>query len=274
MATFRPQAAESSVSLFKTILYSIIQPVLLGLIVLFAFGLLGATLLAAFGVMPWLEVPVTINGAAFEAAGMWAQIGFTVLVLALCAFVPTNGRVMQLEHSHRKFHLTMNDIVHAYHTAHAADRQGAFSLSHEFDAVRERIAYLREHPDLQSMEPEILEAAAQMSTVSRDLADTYSDERVNRAREFLRQRQQELEDFKDRIDTAKILTEEMRQWVQAVEIDEAVAQSQVNRLKADLNDILPELDLGLAELEARRGKTRTDPERPDNVVGIAKTAAE
>ncbi len=274
MATFRPQPAESSFSLVKSILYNVVQPVLLACALLFALSLVIATTLAALGVIPWLDIPVAFDGTPVENAGMWAQIGLTALVVALCAFLPANGRVMRLEHSHRKFQLSMNDIVHAYNVAHAADREGTFRMSHEFDAVRERIAFLRDHPDLQALEPEILEAAAQMSTVSRELADTYSETRVNRAREFLRQRQEELEEFKDRIDTAKILTEEMRQWVQAVEIEEAVAQSQVNRLKADLNDILPELDLGLAELEARRGKAQPDAERPGNVVGMAKTAAE
>ena len=51
------------------------------------------------------------------------------------------------------------------------------------------------HPDLGALEPEILELAAQMSRISQDLAETYSDEKVDRARTFLQQRQQEIDTF-------------------------------------------------------------------------------
>ena len=48
---------------------------------------------------------------------------------------------------------------------------------------RERLVWLRRHPDLGSAEPEILELAAQMSHESRTLAQTFSTERVERCRE-------------------------------------------------------------------------------------------
>jgi len=37
----------------------------------------------------------------------------------------------------------------------------------EFDAVRERLAYLRDHPDLSRLEPEVLEVAAHGYSLSR-----------------------------------------------------------------------------------------------------------
>jgi hypothetical protein len=69
--------------------------------------------------------------------------------------------------------------------------KGAFTLSSEFDQVRERIDYLREHPDLRLLEADILTLAAQMSQQSHRLAEIYADERVARAKDFLAQRQQE-----------------------------------------------------------------------------------
>ena len=87
---------------------------------------------------------------------------------------------------------TLTDITRAYGAVHAADRGDAFRFSTEFDAVRERLAYLRDHPDLSSLEPALLEVAAQMSHISKELAEVYSDERVNRARSFLEQRQYEV----------------------------------------------------------------------------------
>ena len=60
--------------------------------------------------------------------------------------------------------------------------------------ARERIDYLRQHPDLKLLEADILTLAAQMSQQSHRLAEIYNDERVTRAKDFLQQRQREAED--------------------------------------------------------------------------------
>lgn len=264
------QAKAGSAGTASLIVTKIIQPVTIGLILLCTLALCALVGLAAFGVMPWPELPLAWNGAPVADAGMWGLIALTLLFLSLCAFIPMSSRVMALERAHRDFRISMHDVAHAYYTAHAADRAGAFRLSSEFDAVRERLAFLRQHPDLGELEPEILEAAAQMSQVSKELAETYSDEKIERARTFLRQRQEELEQFNDRISTAKALTRDLRHWVDAVELEESIARSQIDRLTAELNDILPELNLGVnAALGKEAGAGR-------NVVGLntTKSAAE
>jgi hypothetical protein len=174
---------------------------------------------------------------------MGVQIGVTALAAALVFFLPTNARIMALETSHRRFHIGMQDVARAYQLAHAADRDGVFTLSSEFDSIRERLAFLRDHPDLAELEPSVLEVAAQMSHVSRELADLYSTRNVARARDFLIQRQQEIEEFERRISEAKAVADEIRRWAGRVEIDEAVAWSQLERLAEDLRRILPELDM-------------------------------
>ncbi len=204
--------------------------------------LTGATALAAMGVLPWLEMQASVGGTTYDNAGQIAQIGLTSLAVLLCFFLPANFRVMALENSHRKFHLSMQDVANAYATTHAADRAGMFSIKTEFDAVRERLAYMREHPDLETLEPQILEMAAQMSFVSRDLAEVYSDDKVDRARTFLRQREQEVKTFNQRIDQAKGVIQSLKNWSQDVETDESIAQSQLARLREELHEILPELD--------------------------------
>ncbi|WP_261397873.1 DNA repair protein [Maritimibacter alkaliphilus] len=219
------------------------------------------TLSAVAGWLPWLQIDAAFGETALPAAGQSVQIGLTLVLLALAAYAPLHGRVMRLEGSHRRFHMSMEDVARAYHAAHAADRTGTFRLSSQFDEVRDRIAFLRDHPDLGGLEPGILESAAQMSQVSHELAETYSDEKVERARTFLRQRQEEVALFNERLDQAKIAMQEIRGWRDAVEMEEAVAESQLNRLKAELNDLLPELQMGMAGLE-----------RPGNVVGMAKAA--
>ena len=209
--------------------------------VLAALALLGATALAAAGVLPWLDMQLSFGGTVYANAGIAVQSGVTVLMVLLCFYLPTNARVMALENSHRRFHLGMSDVAQAYATAHAADRAGMFQIQSEFDAVRERLTYMREHPDLETMEPQIMEVAAQMSFISRELADIYSDDKVERARAFLKQRQQEVELFNRRIDNAKAVTRRLKQWAQDVEMEESIAVSQLDRMREDLRDILPEL---------------------------------
>ena len=252
-------------------------------------GAFGYTLACVFGAAPWLEMTATFGGIAYPQAGQVVQIAVTALLLGLCVFLPANARIMALETSHRRFHIGMEDVARAYRASHAADREGVFKLKSEFDSVRERMAYLRDHPDLAELEPSVLEIASQMSHISRDLADTYSDRSIARARDFLVQRQQEIEDFNTRLDAAKATAAEMRVWIDKVELEETVAQAQLSRLQAELADILPELygRDAPATLPARKVASLREvsdqwdepPEFPDNdnnriVALLARRAAE
>jgi hypothetical protein len=224
------------------LLQGAMQRVALALCAALAAALTGYTIACAASLAPWLVLPLTFGNTVYPDAGMGVQIGITALAAALVFFLPTNARVMALETSHRRFHIGMQDVARAYHVAHAADREGVFTLSSEFDSIRERLAFLRDHPDLAELEPSVLEVAAQMSHVSRELADLYSTRNVARARDFLIQRQQEIEEFERRIGEAKAVADEIRRWAGRVEIDESVAWSQLERLAEDLRLILPELD--------------------------------
>lgn len=204
-----------------------------------------ATSLSALGIWPWLSMQAGFGDATVVDAGAFIQIGFTCLILMLAFYLPSSARMLALENSHRKFSLNMRDIVDAYQTAHAADRSDMFFLGSEFDAVRERMSFLRNHPDLQALEPEILEIAAQMSRVSQELAETYSDARVSRARMFLQQRQEEIELFQDRIGDAQTILHELRQWTRDIEVEESIARSQLSRLRDELFELLPELSAQL-----------------------------
>lgn len=210
-------------------------------IVLTALALAAYSIACAFGYADWLILPLQFGNVLVPGAGMMVQSGITGLFLLLCFFLPTNARVMALENSHRRFHIGMQDVARAYHTAHTADRAGLFTLSSEFDSIRERIAFLREHPDLVELEAPLLEVAAQMSHISRELAQVYSDRNVVRARDFLIARQQEIEDFNTRLDGAKGLLAELRPWLDRIEIDEQIARAQLERLCDELVQILPEI---------------------------------
>jgi predicted nucleic acid-binding Zn-ribbon protein len=162
-------------------------------------------------------------------------------MLALVFYLPTHLRVGRLERSHRSFAVGMEDVARAYRIAHAADRTGVFALSAEFESMRARFDHLRQHPDLGALEPELLHLAAEMSFLSRDLARTYSDEKVGRARLFLKQRQEEAHDLSDRIAAARRTCDELRRWLTDVEAEERTSHQQLRRLEADLREILPTL---------------------------------
>lgn len=218
-----------------------VQSLMQGLVVLVALMLVGATLAAAFGALPWPQIALFFGGWPLPQAGMWLQLGLTGLFVALTFYLPANLRMARLERSHRSFAMGMEDVSQAYRMAHAADRAGVFSLSGEFDAMRARLEHLRQHPDLAHLEPELLQLAAQMSLETRDLARAYNDDKVARARMFLKQRQEEAHALTDRLAIARRTCEELRRWLTDIETEERQAQVQIRRLEADLKEILPTL---------------------------------
>ena len=151
--------------------------------------ILCATIAASFGMLPWIKVNLRWNGQTIPNAGMFVQIGITILAVGICFFLPSNSRIIELENSHRQFSIGMNNVSRAYGAVRAADRGDAFRLSNKFDSVRERLVYLRDHPELSSLEPAVLEVAAQMPHISKELAEVYSNDRVARARGFLEHHQ-------------------------------------------------------------------------------------
>lgn len=219
----------------------------MGLILLIGLSAIILTVCSAFGLLPWLTFTATFGEVSYPEAGMVTQIVLTIILASLFFFMPSAGRIMSLERSHRKFHMTMEDVARAYHMCHTADRAGVFTLSSEFDAVRERLSYLREHPDLDNLEPQVLELAAQMSQQSRELADVYSDEKVTRAKMFLRQRQEEVERQQSLIVEAHHALRDIRKWSQQVELEESVVASQLSQLEEQLEATLPALGYTLGK---------------------------
>ena len=83
--------------------------------------------------------------------------------------------------------------------------------------------------------------AAQMSHESRELAEVYSTERVDRARQFLRQRQEEADQMRQRVQEVYAVCRELRPWLERVEIEEDIARSEVTRLMEELQPLLEAL---------------------------------
>ncbi|OCX67230.1 hypothetical protein BFP70_03000 [Thioclava sp. SK-1] len=221
---------------------------------------IGAFLASAVGLMPWLEIAARFGENTVPYAGAWLQGGAAALGLILALYLPAHERVARLERSHRSFHLGMKDVAHAYRIAHESDRRGVFTLSGEFDAMRERLTHLRKHPDLAGLEPELLELATQMSLQSRELSAVYSDQHVTRAREFLAHRQAEAERVNDQISAARRTCAELRHWLTDVETEERLVAQQYRMLERDLEEILPGLGYEMEEI--------APPPGPDNVVAL------
>lgn len=224
-------------------------------------GIVGYTAACLLGFAPWFAFEAQFGETVYSDAGLYAQGGLTALALALCFYLPGNARIMALETSHRSFTMGMQDVARAYTVSHAQDRESNYKIASEFDSIRARMAFLRDHPDLTELEPSVLEVASQMSHVSSELADLYSDAKVARARDFLFQRQQEIAQFNDRLERAKLVATDMRRWMHQVEMDESVAQAQLDRLRDELFDVLPEV-------------APEQPEKDDVVVPITQQAAE
>jgi hypothetical protein len=217
------------------------QTTTIALIAGLAVAITGFTIASATGLVPWLTVPMTLGDVALPNAGLYIQITLCALLIGLAFTIPSALRIMQLERTHRDFNISMEDISAAYRASHAADRAGVFNMSREFDSVRARIKHLREHPNLGSLEAGILETAAQMSYESRDLASVYSDDKVERARTFLEQRQQESAEMLENIKHAKDIVDELTEWEANVDADEATVATQMDRLEKQLATILPAL---------------------------------
>ncbi len=226
------------------ILQTSAQVVVVGL----TLALVAASLAAAVGLMPWPQIALFFGGQALPQAGMWLQLGLTALLVMLTFYLPANTRMARLERSHRSFAIGMSDVSHAYRQAHAADRAGVFALSGEFESTRARMEHLRKHPDFQHLEPELLQLAAQMSVETRDLARAYSDDKVARAKDFLRQRQQEVDALAERLRMARGICDDLRRWLTDINAEEAKAQTQIRLLERDLRDVLPQLGYDFDEV--------------------------
>jgi hypothetical protein len=222
-------------------LRNIVQLATQGLLITLALGAVIATTLSAFGMIPWLSLNLVSAAGESLYIGVWVQSLGTALLVGLCAFLPGVHHMQRLERSHRNFKLSMDDVAKAYQISHAADRTDTFALSSEFEDMRNRLDRMRRHPDLGHLEPEILELAAQMSHMTRDLALVYSEPKVTRAKDFLRHRQEELDVFNENLSLALRVTQDLKRWQNDVEASELQANRQMDRLEKDLKEILPQL---------------------------------
>ncbi len=238
---------------FQAWVWRFIRPLQIAAMLIFALGILATSILSTaslFGVSLLPELYLQSASGARIDVTTWLLIGTLALCVLLLAFMPANFRLLALENSHRTFRMRMEDVARAYWACHEADRSGLFQMASEFDAVRERFVFLRDHPDLGQLEPDVLDVAAQMSRTSEELASIYSNEKVSRAQSFLSERRFEAEKMEARIEAALDTTRSLRRLVDEVEMEESVAQSRLQQLRSELDRLLPKLNLAPTQLAA------------------------
>ena len=120
--------------------------------------------------------------------------------------------------------------------------------------MRERIEYLRDHPDLKLLEADVLTLAAQMSQQSHRLAEIYSDERVARAKDFLAAAPEGGRGAAGPIVEALAICREITRWSRQVELEEAMVASQLQALDEQLQAVLPALGYKLDGTEEDRAR--------------------
>jgi len=219
----------------------VLQGIVAGALVVSGLGLAAWTALGAAGNVPMLSVPAVVGVNPVDA-GPLLQIGAAVALLAIVALLPGLARVRRLEAAHRSFRVGMEDVSRAYWAAHAADRAGLFALGREFDAVRERLEFLKRHPDLGAHEPELLELAAQMSTEARELAAIYSDEKVARAETMLAERRMEVERLTGLVERAHSVTRDLWRALDEVTLEEDMAKARIDRLREEIGELWDEIE--------------------------------
>jgi hypothetical protein len=230
--------------------------------ILLAVGFSIDTVLDATGQLPWKHLTDPIDSYIVKDNGIILQISICLFLVLAALLLSTLSRLARLERLQKTSALSLPDIATAYRLSHAADRKGAFALVGEFDQMRLRMDHLRNHPDLQDLQDDLLMIAAQMSMQTRDLARIYSDENVNGATDFLHQRQLDVQALSDQLTIARTTCDELRACTTTIDADDDQIRQHIEQLEHELKDILP--SLGFSPIAARP--------RHGNVVALQKAA--
>jgi hypothetical protein len=231
-------------------------------VILLAAGFSIDTVLDASGQLHWQQLMHPIERYVVNDNGIVLQISICLFLVLAALLLSTLSRLARLERLQKTSALSLPDIATAYRLSHAADRKGAFALVGEFDQMRLRMDHLRNHPDLQDLQDDLLQIAAQMSMQTRDLARIYSDENVKGATDFLRQRQLDVQALSDQLTIARTTCDELLACSNTVDADDDQIRQHIEQLEHELKDILP--SLGFSPIAARP--------RHGNVVALQKAA--
>jgi hypothetical protein len=73
---------------FAFLVQYLMQRLALFVFAIAALALVCATVGAAFGTLPWIQMNLRLDGLTVPNAGMFVQIGLTILAVGICFFLP------------------------------------------------------------------------------------------------------------------------------------------------------------------------------------------
>jgi len=216
------------------------------------FWLVITTLIAIAGLAWWWLALIKLGHTiAPEVIITGIDRGETVVLLLaiMCSCFPAamwaGGQPLKRAELEHAFRVKMDDVVRAYYAAHAADRSGVFKLTGEFDAMRERMEWLSDHPELQALTPDLRLLGAQMSIVTRDLARRYSDEVVQEVDDLLTHSERDCDQFEEQVNRSLEAQAAIRTRVQKLDLRYATAYSQDSAVTEAIEQELEPLGLKL-----------------------------
>ncbi|MCB6176829.1 hypothetical protein LHP98_01640 [Rhodobacter sp. Har01] len=155
---------------------------------LFTLGLLVATGLALIGTLPWLMLTPQTAAGPEASAGMWLQLGLTLMAVALAYGLSAHLRMARLETGQRSFAVAIEDVIRARRMRPDGERAALFAHAPGPDA-----------------DPR---------------GDHRIDPRTVRARVFLQRQQAAVESLAEELDQAQRTCDDLRQRLDEIEAGE------------------------------------------------------
>lgn len=227
------------------------------------------TLLCLFGFMPWLYVPLQFGqeGAVVDR-GTIIQLLLVLVMFSLCYNIPSSARIMRMEVIKHKEHLGLQDIMTA--TAHLfeEDRNGAFSVTTQFDNITRRIEMLQRHETLDKLSDKHQATAAMISYQVRKFAKKFSKKKVDRANTALQLIRQRLTETETIIADVTPIVNDLASEYNDIVDRERICRARVVAMLDQIQPLLEQFDL-----IPQSDDKEEEPSSHREVIALPKTSA-
>jgi ribosome-associated toxin RatA of RatAB toxin-antitoxin module len=160
----------------------------------------------------------------------------TALIVLALAY--SYRSALTIEVTRTNFQINMEDVMHAFARIFEADRNGMFHLPQQFDAINERLSWVRQQPEFQESEHAVLLLAAEMSVASQNLDHAYGEEVIESAQTLLAQRETQLNQLEVQLREVRAIAAEITPLLRGLEDREDRVRSAHQRELALLQERL------------------------------------
>lgn len=145
-------------------------------------GLVVATALALAGLVPWIALVPNSAPGPLANAGMWLQLGLTLISFALAYGLTTHLRVARLDPGQRSFAMAIEDVIRARRMTPGTERAGLFAQVGDPDPRlhRTRVFLHRQQTAVEALADELTLAQRSCDDLRRRLDEIGSAEREAR----------------------------------------------------------------------------------------------